>query len=141
MDLPVELAAEIDRLCERGNDLLDEGKLTEAIVEYRAAEALLPEPKTSWEAATWVYAALGDAYYFREDFQGALILFHQAMLPLRGAGNEFLHLRLGQCLFELGQTERAADELGRAYLAGGDEVFEDEDPKYLEFLRTQSDAD
>ena len=52
-------------------------------------------------------------------------------------GNPFLHLRLGQCQFELGNLDRAADELARAYMGTGIEIFEDEEGKYFEFLKTR----
>ena len=55
-------------------------------------------------------------------------------------GNPFLHLRLGQCQFELGNLDRAADELMRAYMAGGPELFEDEDARYLRFLATRAEG-
>ena len=50
-------------------------------------------------------------------------------------GNPFLHLRLGQCQFELGDLERAADELARAYLIEGIAIFTDDDQKYLNFVK------
>jgi len=46
-------------------------------------------------------------------------------------GNPFLHLRLGQCQFELKALDRAADELMRAYMGGGPDLFKLEDPKYI----------
>ena len=46
----------------------------------------------------------------------------------------FIHLRLGQCELELGNRERAVDELARAYKGGGEELFSGEDPKYLGLL-------
>ena len=49
-------------------------------------------------------------------------------------GNPFLHLRLGQCRYELGEEARAADELMRAYMGTGVDIFAHEDPKYLAFL-------
>jgi hypothetical protein len=52
-------------------------------------------------------------------------------------GNAFLHLRLGQSQFELGSLDRAADELARAYMAAGREIFDSDDEKYLAFLRTR----
>lgn len=52
-------------------------------------------------------------------------------------GNPFVHLRLGQAQFELGDMTRAADELARAYMGAGDEIFEEQDPKYLAFLKTK----
>jgi hypothetical protein len=51
-------------------------------------------------------------------------------------GNPFLHLRLGQSQLELGNRERAADELARAYMGGGKEIFEQDEPEYFQFLKT-----
>jgi len=53
------------------------------------------------------------------------------MFCAEAIGNPFLHLRLGQSLFELGERRSALDELARAYLGGGREIFKREDPKYL----------
>ena len=50
-------------------------------------------------------------------------------------GNPFLHLRLGQCQFELGFDVIAADELSRAFLLAGEEFFLDEDPKFLALVK------
>lgn len=56
-------------------------------------------------------------------------------------GNPFLHLRLGQAQLNLGNEDRAADELMRAYMGGGPEVFEIEDGRYLAFLKTRAIID
>ena len=50
-------------------------------------------------------------------------------------GNPFIHLRLGQAQFELKNLGRAKDDLARAYMGGGDEIFKDEDRKYLHFIK------
>ncbi|MDJ0969985.1 MAG: hypothetical protein QNJ06_08785 [Kiloniellales bacterium] len=54
-----------------------------------------------------------------------------------GLGNLFVRLRLGQAQFVLGQLDRSADELARAYMGGGSEIFEEEDPKYWDFIRSK----
>ena len=53
-------------------------------------------------------------------------------------GNPFLHFRLGQVLYDDAQLDAAADELMRAYMGAGPEVFASEDPKYLQFLQTRA---
>lgn len=53
-------------------------------------------------------------------------------------GNPFIHLRLGQAQLELGNTDRAADELMRAYMGGGLEIFAMEDERYLDFLASRA---
>jgi hypothetical protein len=57
---------------------------------------------------------------------------------LDAIGNPFLHLRLGQCQFELGALDGAADELMRAYMGAGSDIFKDQDPKYLRFLQSRA---
>ncbi len=49
-------------------------------------------------------------------------------------GNPFLHLRLGQCQYELGDFDRSVQELMQAYMGGGREILEEDDLKYFKFL-------
>ena len=39
--------------------------------------------------------------------------------------------------FELNNQAKAADELTRAYMGAGEEIFQDEPAKYFEFLKTK----
>jgi tetratricopeptide (TPR) repeat protein len=125
----------IQDLCAKGDALVEEDKLPAALKKYWAAWDLIPEPKTAWEAATWILAAIGDANFLSDDFAAARDNLSMAMRCPDAIGNPFLHLRLGQCQFELGNQDRAADELARAYMTEGDEIFEEEDPKYFAFLK------
>ena len=50
-------------------------------------------------------------------------------------GNPWVHLRLGQARYELGEMDRAADELTRAYMGGDRDIFEGHDPKYFALLQ------
>ena len=45
----------ICQLCEQGDTLADEGQYAEALDLYWQAWDLLSEPKTDWEAATWIW--------------------------------------------------------------------------------------
>ncbi|MCA8912310.1 MAG: tetratricopeptide repeat protein [Planctomycetes bacterium] len=126
-------------LCKKGDELAEDGRLNDAVETYEEAYALLPEPKTDWEASTWILGAIGDMLYQVEQFEDARSALLIAMHCPNAIGNPFLHLRLGQVQYELGDQERAGDELARAYMAEGIEIFSDEDPKYLEFLRTVID--
>ncbi|MFB3892000.1 MAG: hypothetical protein ACE15C_08250, partial [Phycisphaerae bacterium] len=56
---------------------------------------------------------------------------------LHRAGGHTLVLGLGECSYELGDLDAAGDELARAYLGGGAELFDKQDPKYFEYLRTR----
>lgn len=135
--LPDSTYNQIQQLSAAGDALADNQSYSEALTKYWAAWDLLPEPPTHWEAATWLLAAIGDANFLGNDFEAGRDNLSLAMHCPRAIGNPFLHLRLGQCHFELGDLDRAADELARAYMAEGEPIFEDEDPKYLAFLKTK----
>ena len=126
----------IQTLCAAGDALAQKEDYPAALEKYCAAWDLLPEPQTDWEAATWILAAIGDANFFGGDFVAGRDNLSMAMHCPNAIGNPFLHLRLGQCQFELGDLDRAADELARAYMGAGRETFEDED-KYFAFLKTR----
>ena len=52
-------------------------------------------------------------------------------------GNPLFHLRVGQCQYETllaAKRRPARQELSRALIGGGIEMFDGEDPKYLAFL-------
>jgi tetratricopeptide (TPR) repeat protein len=136
-ELSDEVYERVQALCEAGDDLADDDQFAAALAKYWAAWDLLPEPQTDWPAATEVLAAVGDANYLAGDYAAGRDNLSLAMHCPGGLGNPFLHLRLGQCQFELGDLDRAADELARAYMGDGEDVFEDEDPKYLAFLKTR----
>jgi len=138
-ELSDALHARIVDLTRKGDELAAETKYAEALGEYLTAWDILPEPKEQWEAATWILAAIGDANFLSHDFEAGRDNLSAAMRCPDAIGNPFLHLRLGQCQFELGVLDRAADELARAYMAEGKELFADEDPKYFDFLKKRLD--
>lgn len=126
----------IKALCAEGDLLAEAEDYPAALGRYWEAWDLLPGPQIDWEAATWILAAIGDANFLGGDFVAGRDNLSLAMHCPGGIGNAFLHLRLGQCQFELGNLDRAADELTRAYMAGGAEIFVD-DEKYYAFLKTR----
>ena len=127
----------IQALCEEGDAFAEEEDFAEARTMFQTAWELLPEPRTEWAAASWILGALGDVNFLNDDFDAARDHLTQAMECPDAIGNPFLHLRLGQCQFELGNLDRAADGLGGAFMSEGGEIFADEDPKYFEFLKTR----
>lgn len=115
---------------------MDASDLQGALREYHAAWQLLPEPKEDWEAATWILSAIGDAHFQSRDFAHAVSALSNALRCPDALGNPFIHLRLGESQFEVGNMERAKDELTRAYMGGGRELFQSEDAKYIQFLES-----
>ncbi|HEY0984989.1 MULTISPECIES: tetratricopeptide repeat protein [unclassified Schlesneria] len=135
--LPPDIRMMIDQLCQKGDKFAQIDQLHDALDQYEAAWELLPNPKQQWPAATWILMAAGDIYFTHRHFGPARDALREALDAPGGEDNEFLWLRLGQSLFELGDLNGAAAALETAWHLNGEELFVDEDPKYLTFLKTQ----
>lgn len=122
---------QIVSLSKRGEQLLSQGHAKEAIVKYEQALKLLPTPIHEWEAATWLFVAIGDAYWLIWDLERSYRAFQSALRCPDGIGNPFIHLRVGQIHLELEQHEAAVDNLLRAYMGADRKIFEGEAPKYF----------
>lgn len=134
MELSDTIHKQIVKHCEDGGEAMDNDNYKDAYQHYKKAWHLVPDPKTDWEASTFILAALADIYFFTSDFKALRETLQFAMHCPNAIGNAFLHLRLGQAQFELGNEEGAKDELARALMGQGKEIFEDADPKYFEFI-------
>ncbi|UIO42535.1 tetratricopeptide repeat protein [Brevibacillus brevis] len=137
MQLSDSTHAEITSLCKQGDDFVRAGNLEEGKNKYVAALRLLPENHREWEAATWIYVAIGDVHFQMKNYDKAFKCFFNAVQCPEGLGNSYIHLRLGQLYYEQDNHEKAADELTRAYMGAGIAIFMEDDPKYLEFLETK----
>jgi tetratricopeptide (TPR) repeat protein len=133
-ELDEETYEELKLMCEEGDALAGQGRTEEALAAFREAWRLVPEPWQEVDAARWVLAAMGDMLFLLGRFEEARRVLSDALHSPDAVGNPFLHLRLGQCQLELGDEARAADELARAFLLEGRELFEGEDPRYLAFV-------
>lgn len=136
MDLADSVHVMITNLCEEGDALAKADDSKGALRKYHQAWHVLPEPREEWDAATWILSAIGDAHFSLRDFKNCSAAFASALQCPGGLGNPFVHLRLGESLLELGNIERAKDELTRAYMGAGADIFAAEDQKYFAFLKT-----
>lgn len=136
-ELPEKIYADITLLCKQGDNLAKLDNLDEAKEKYISALKLLPDNRNDWEAAAWIYAAIGDLHFRMGDYGKCFKCFYNAVQCPKGLGNPFIHLRLGQMYFEQENMSKAADELTRAYMGAGMDIFMEDDPKYLEFLETK----
>jgi tetratricopeptide (TPR) repeat protein len=93
---------EIKRFSARGDELAAVKSYEEAIAEYNKAWELVPNPKNDWNASTWILAAIADAAFLAGYKVSALEALQYAMTCPGAVGNPFLHLRLGQVLFDTG---------------------------------------
>lgn len=134
MTLDDKIYEEITTLCKQGEDFLEENEDNEALKCFNKALNLVPSPKTDWEASLWIYSALGDIYYLESEEKKALEHFHSAYNCPDGTENPFVLLRLGQCYFDLDDFDKAKEFLFRAYMMEGEEIFEEEDEEYFEYI-------
>ena len=135
-ELPDQIYAAIERLSAEGNDFAELGRFKQALVCYEEAWAQLPEPKTSWNAGLWLLASMGDMQFKLGRFPDARANLMDAVKYFDEArGNPFVQLRLGQTMLELGEEAEAANWLAGAYLSEGLSLFQDDDPKYVSFIK------
>ena len=148
-ELDDDIHARITQLSAEGDALVEEEDYAAAIERYREALSLIPEPRGDWEATHWLLTAIGEAQFFDDNYEAAAASLHEANevhAQLEGEMNAFILLRLGQSLYELAdetddeQEEEklradAMDCLTRVYLSEGEEIFEDEDRKYLKQVK------
>lgn len=140
-ELSEEIIEKIEELSEAGNELFDEEQYHQAIEVWEKALALIPEPQQFYAESQWLEVAIGDAYFSLENYAVALSYFQKAIgnIGANGYENPFIVLRLGQCFLETNKLENAKEFLLRAYMLDGEEVFEEEDEKYFQFLKENVD--
>jgi tetratricopeptide (TPR) repeat protein len=136
--LSEEIGDKLDELCAEGDDLAEDERFDDAIAKYSQALALLPSDKRDWEASTWIYTALGDVCFLKEDYAAAKNYLFDAMNCPDGISNGFVCLRLGETCAELGEMTLAKENLLKAYMIEGKEIFDDEDDKYFEIIKSET---
>ena len=128
-------SAEVQELAERINDLMDAEDYRSAIELCRQGLALLGNHRFA-QGAMWFFGTMGDALIELGDWRAARDAFFDATQSPGGIENPYIQLRLGQCEYELGYQRPAANGLIAAYMMIP-EIFEEEPPRYLQFLKDQ----
>ena len=112
----------------------DGGMYHKALQKYNEAFLLIPKPYSKYEASSWVLTGLGDCHYFLRDYKESLNFFKHAE-ACEGGLNPFIWMRIGQCHFELEDRRESREYLIRAYAMEGKDIFEMDNPKYLESIK------
>ncbi|WP_206542779.1 tetratricopeptide repeat protein [Lacinutrix mariniflava] len=131
----------IEKLSEEGNDLYEQENIRPALRKYEEALNIVPDPKTEWEASTWLYTSIADAHFSLGNIDEAKENYYNALNCPDGLSNAYIHFSLGQVLYELEESKKSQESLLRAYMLEGLEIFEDEDPKYLDSIKGLIDED
>jgi len=136
-NLPEDLLGVVHNAATEGERHTAHGHYREAISAYKRGLSALPRPRSQWTASLWFKTAIGDAQWFDRDYAAASRTWVSAIIA--GAlGNPFVHMRLGQTLLELGREHGARNELLRALMIGGVRVFQEEDPRYFQFIASRA---
>lgn len=138
MELDDDIYAQITVLSEEGDDLSEDGDFAGAIREWQLALGLLPQPKNQWEAATWLYVSIGEAYYFLDDYASASAVLLDELNCPDGQANPFVHYMLGKALVKLDDSKGLA-QLLQAYMLDGDEIFNADEEEGMASLRMLRD--
>lgn len=124
---------ELERLAAWADERQDSQDYEAAVEIWHDLLAQLPEPTTEHPLAMWALAPLGDALFELGRFEEANEALAGALLA-GGTGEAFVWLRKGQALVEVGDEEAGVEALTSALMLMGDEILDDEDPKYRQLL-------
>lgn len=134
MELADELYNQLLALAEQGDSYAENNEFDAAIDQYQQALNLLPEPKSEWEAATWLYVALGDALFSENRLQEARNAYEAALISPDGNENPYIWFCLGEVFFSMNIPDKAKENFKIAYSLDGLNIFEDQNPAYLELI-------
>ncbi|MCB1178324.1 MAG: hypothetical protein KDK36_12135 [Leptospiraceae bacterium] len=136
-ELDDELSDKVSEILEKIKESMDRKKYDDALKFAMKGLKLLPEPKIKWEPCLWLLVTIGDVNFLNGDYKTAFEYLSKSMQCVGATGDPFIHLRLGQSAFELNDMTKATVELSKAYRSGGKEIFEEDDKKYFDFLKTK----
>ena len=134
------LQAQLRKHCAVGYQHYDKGDYKTAIRNFYSAWTLIPKPQTQWQESGWVLTALGDAYFKKADYQNSCEALNSALHCPDCEGNPFVHLRLGQSYYELNKLSLAKQHFQRVLDQQGEALFEQQDIKYLNSIRSPSNS-
>ena len=123
----------ITSLVEKGNELHDNQKYSEALEQYQKAWQALPEPKFKSEFANWISACMYSAYFDLADYDEAK-RWGETTLRTRGSDIDTApSIDLGMVCYELNQFDEAYKYFNDAYNYGKERAFQDRPKTYLDF--------
>jgi hypothetical protein len=134
LETPEELDDEIQRLAHEAGALATSDRAGALALQLQAY-ALLPEPRTAYYDAIWLLRDIGQSQFRLGRYAEGKATLLKAVKEVAGARElADIRMHLGQCLFELGEPE-ADDWLVTAYLLEREDVYRNEDPKYLAHVK------
>jgi tetratricopeptide (TPR) repeat protein len=117
--------------------LVQKQKIHEAIGAWQRSLSMIPNPQNAYPQSLWPETSIGDAYFLLGEYETALEHLQNAVgnIEEMAEGNPFVMLRLGQACLENHRIEEAKKYLLSAHMIEGEEIFSEDDGKYLDFLK------
>lgn len=127
----------VESLIAEGKRLEDKGRLRESLQPYESALELARTLKESG-SEFWLLTVIGDVHFQLKAFTPCRTSLMAAVVHFEeGRSNPFVRMRLGQCMYELGELKEASNWLAGAYLSEGLQLFQGENSKYVSFIKGQ----
>lgn len=120
----------IEKLIEKADKQMDYSAYKKAQKLYEQALDMMLEPQIEHPLYFEVQAAIGDVLISQGKNREAQKLIERLLKQEEAQGKAYLHLRLGQLLFESNKMAEAEAELKIALEMGGEELFEGEYEEY-----------
>jgi len=134
MKLDEKLETRIYDLTAVGDEAGENGDYDTQIEKYGEAWTIVPEPKSEYEDVHWILGNIAEGYYSKGDMANAKKYYLEAIAYPDGAEDSLNNLRVGQFYFEEDPV-LAKKYLTKARDLSEGRIFEDEDPKYGEFVK------
>lgn len=136
LELPADLKAQVDQQIDQAIALEEQQQFAEATRIYEETLALIPEPQHAYWETMRIYVGFGEIHFAQQQFEQAMSFYQECFKMPEGSLNSFVLLRVGETAFELEDPITAAEHLTRAMMLEGTAIFEEEDPRYFDFLKT-----
>ena len=136
-ELPDSVCEGVAEHCRKGEMFVRLEQREEALDQFAAAWELLPNPKNQWQSANSILIVAIDIFFNKGDFIAAREILREFLESCDTEIHPMILWRFGQSLFETGDFDAAYDALEAASRLHGHDLFANDDPKYLEFVRTQ----
>ena len=134
LESPKETTLAIKELCAAAYCSYDAGDYKKALRTFYQGWLLLPKPQTHYQEAGWLLIGIGDTYYRLGQHIPACEALKSANHCQSTRDNPFIHLRLGQCLFQMGEKSTAKGHLLLAHKLGGVKIFSNEPEFYYQLI-------
>jgi len=143
-DLEEKLEDQIIDIKKQGDDLQMRKQYIKAIEKYEDAIKLIPEPIEQWTYIRVLWLSIAENYWLNAKFKKgegggyyeALEVYRMLMKLPRSVGKSDYHAKIGQIRYELGDIQKAKDELIRSFLLSGMQDFDNMDStKYFDLIK------